>query len=229
MKPVLLIPLLLAWTGVAMHLQALAGMPVYRAAPIDARVVDATTGKPVQGANVIANWQLVTETLHGEKALGQLEVKETVTDGDGRFHFDGFTKANPSLADLGSGDPQIVIFRRDYEPKVFMNHYGMQPPVVIGITRTSQLSGTTIKLEPAVVDVAGKGIAYFGVATALDPVIANCQWKKIPRAIVAMTDETARIATLNRGKAVALPTIGTIEGSPAKCGSAVEFFRGYRP
>ena len=51
---------------------ATAGMPFYTAVPIDARAVDAQTGQPVAGAYVIANWQLVTGSLDGERYKGQL-------------------------------------------------------------------------------------------------------------------------------------------------------------
>jgi hypothetical protein len=218
--------LCVVWTAFAGP--SAAGWPYYTAASIDATVVDAKTGEPVRGANVIANWQLVEDSLHGERTVGQLEVMEAVTDDKGRFHFDGFTKANPTLADLGNRDPQILIFKRDYVTKVIMNHYGMTSPLVIGANRKSQVDGTNIRLEPRTMEESGD-MSYLGTTSALYSLIQDCEWKKIPRAIVAMTQETERIRALDRARLVGLPTIGTIDGSPAKCGSAVDFFRGQRP
>jgi hypothetical protein len=46
----------------AMALSA-CGSPYYTADPIEAWVVDAETGKPIEGAVVTANWQLVAASL----------------------------------------------------------------------------------------------------------------------------------------------------------------------
>ena len=45
--------------------------------PIEAWVVDAETGKPIEGVVVTANWELVKGSLDGPRYYGQLEVKET--------------------------------------------------------------------------------------------------------------------------------------------------------
>ena len=121
-------------------------MPFYSIGSIDARVVDADSGAPIEGANVIANWQLVTGSLDGERNKGQLEVKETVTDRDGRFHFDGFMHGNFPLYHLGNRDPQIVIFKPGYEYKRLVSDYGVSEPLVIGVRRRSQVNGAEVKL-----------------------------------------------------------------------------------
>ena len=84
-------------------------MPAYSAAPIEAWVVDADTNEPLEGVIVTANWQLVSGTLAGgEIPKGQLMVMEAVTDKDGRFYFEGWTKANLTTGELRDKDPQIV-------------------------------------------------------------------------------------------------------------------------
>src|SRR5437879_7785045 len=76
-------------------LSACGGMPVYRAAPIEAWVVDADTNEPLEGVIVTANWQLVSGTLAGgEVPKGQLMVMEAVTDKDGGFYVEDWQKAN---------------------------------------------------------------------------------------------------------------------------------------
>ncbi|HEY3178065.1 MAG TPA: carboxypeptidase-like regulatory domain-containing protein, partial [Casimicrobiaceae bacterium] len=83
------------------------GSPYYTSDPIEAWVVDAETGQPIEGAVVTANWQLVGFTLDtGGRKGGQLEVMETITDANGRFYFRGFTKLNLSLGELRDQDPQ---------------------------------------------------------------------------------------------------------------------------
>src|SRR5881397_1993605 len=96
-------------------LNACGGSLYYTSDPIEAWVVDAETGKPIEGAVVTANWQLVAMSLDtGGRKLRQLEVMETVTDKNGRFLFPGFTKLNPTLNELRDEAPQILIFKSGY-------------------------------------------------------------------------------------------------------------------
>jgi hypothetical protein len=205
---------------------ALCGMPFYTAAPIDARIVDAETGEPVPGVFVIAHWQLVTGSLDGERYKGQLEVKETTTDANGAFHFDGFTKPNPSTAELRDQDPQILIFKPGYRTLRLSNDYGSRVYGLIGPTRTSQANGTTIRLQRYPTDPANdNGIAYEHFGSRVAPIIEDCEWKSIPNALLAMTRERERIKSTNPRKFVDLPTISTADGFSSRCGSAVEFFK----
>ena len=57
----------------------------YSAKPIEAWVVDAQTGKPLEGVNVVAHWKL----RYGLEGGGsyQLHIMEDVTDKNGRFFF----------------------------------------------------------------------------------------------------------------------------------------------
>src|SRR5439155_780937 len=60
--------------------------PLYAANAIRATVVDATAGSPIEGAVVVAVWQL--QTMSGEGP--RLQVSEAVTDRDGRFVIPGW-------------------------------------------------------------------------------------------------------------------------------------------
>src|SRR6266849_1854255 len=59
----------------------------YSAEPIEAWVVDADSGQPIEGVVVTANWELEIGTLGGNIPVGQIMVMETVTDQKGRFYF----------------------------------------------------------------------------------------------------------------------------------------------
>ena len=48
------------------------GFPIYIAAPIEARVVDAESGQPIEGANIVAAWHLEKSSLDGGRHVGQL-------------------------------------------------------------------------------------------------------------------------------------------------------------
>ena len=54
---------------IVISLSACGGPLTYSSDPIDAAVVDADTGQPIEGAIVTANWQLVTATLDNYKML----------------------------------------------------------------------------------------------------------------------------------------------------------------
>ena len=66
----------------------------YTIEPIEAWAVDAETGEPIEGANVVATWALYTDHWHGSTFYEMLEVKEAVTDKNGRFSFPGFRLRN---------------------------------------------------------------------------------------------------------------------------------------
>jgi hypothetical protein len=59
---------------------------IYRADSITSRVVDAETGAPIVGANVVAAWKTYGGLEDGN-VKGFVQVLETTTDRDGTFHF----------------------------------------------------------------------------------------------------------------------------------------------
>jgi len=126
----------------------------YTAAPIEAWVVDAETGAPIEGAVVTANWQLVAFGFDtGGRKQGQLEVMETVTDKNGRFYFPGFTKLNLSGNALGEADPQILIFKPGYRHIRATNQYPIGQEESQGPRRRSSIIGQRLKMQPAGDDV----------------------------------------------------------------------------
>ena len=138
---------------VAAGLQA-CGDLYYTAAPIEAWVVDADTGAPIEGAVVTANWQLVAFGFDtGGRKQGQLEVMETVTDKNGRFYFPGFTKINLSGSALGESDPQILIFKPGYRHIRATNQYPIGQEESQGPRRRSSIIGQRLKMQPAGHDI----------------------------------------------------------------------------
>lgn len=205
------------------------GAPFYIADPIEAWVVDAETNQPIEGANVVANWHLVVGSLDGERHRGQLEVKETVTDQAGRFHFEGFTQANPMLYELRDEDPRIIIFKPGYEWKMITNNYPVAGTKTPGIHRKSRVDGETIKLEKAhpVMTHTMIRIFYGGLYSYLGDLVKDCEWKKIPRMILTMDADKKRLKALDPHADVEVWSIGLLDQYERKCGSAREFFKGY--
>src|SRR6266481_987417 len=206
-----------------------AGSPVYFMAPINVSVVDADTSQPIEGANIVAYWQL--RDRYGPRDEGQLEIRETVTDEMGRFHFDGFTKVNPTIYALQNEDPGIVIFKAGYNYYTFTNQYPDAGTRTPGAHRKSELDGYIVKLHKLEPYHMHNGIvAFYSSNPRIEEVIYggffrdNCGWKKTPRFIVAMDREDKHIRAIFPGSDVGLITIDQIEGRRSSCGSAKAFF-----
>ena len=199
----------------------------YQFAPIEAWVVDAETGKPIAGVVVTANWELVKGSLDGPRYYGQLEVKETVTDANGRFAFDGFSMEDSSGAELRESDPQVIVFKAGYEYQRFTNDYRDGGAGMTRQYRTAAVNGKTVKLLSMLSPEANKlkrSSAYFGLDTRIEKLVRDCHWKKIPRTIVAMDAEDRAMRA--KGKGTGLIAMHDLESLASKCGAPREFFAG---
>ena len=163
----------------------------YQFAPIEATVVDAETGAPIEGVVVIANWELVKGSFDGERYFGQLEVKETVTDKNGRFFFAGFTKDDSSGAELRQSDPQILIFKAGYEFQRFVNDYRDGGAGMGSSFRTAAVNGKTVKLVKQVADksrirqvhsdLVYSRLAFITKTMPHTNESEKCYWQSVPR------------------------------------------------
>jgi hypothetical protein len=190
-------------TTLAMAMEACAD-PYYTSAPIEAWVVDADTGAPIEGAVVTANWQLVGFGFEtGGRKLGQLEVMETVTDRNGRFYFPGFTKVNLSGNVLREEDPQILIFKSGYRYLRAANEYPIGKEGEQGTHRKSSIIGHKLKMQKADADIK-KFASNLGFLTDYLATIVNARGSDgIPRMIHALACERRRLRTID-------PAIGSI-------------------
>ncbi len=217
------------WTAGFLILFSLPGCtsPVYFAESMEAWVVDAETGEPVEGVVVVANWQLKDPGLDGSKPRGSLMILETVTDKNGRFHFPAW---GPKLAvrlRFGSEDPILLFFKSGYFPSVESNNATTEPnPSMI---RRSESNGKKIPLEKH----RGNWEKYLdrhdslaGNLSFLTLYAEDCEWKAIPRMLVAIEREKQFLDQKNIKGTYRMSRIGGISSS-AKCGSAEQFFRGY--
>jgi len=203
-KTMILITRLLLLMSLAMGMEAWGADAYYTAAPIEAWVVDADTGAPIEGAVVTANWQLVGFSYDtGGRKLGQLEVMETVTDRNGRFHFPGFTKVNASGNVLREEDPQILVFKSGYRYLRATNQYPIGKEGEQGTYRKSPIIGQKLKMKRADEDIK-KYASNLGFLSDYLATIANARGAEgIPRMIRALACERQRLRTID-------PTIGSI-------------------
>jgi hypothetical protein len=200
----------------------------YSAAPITAKVVDSSSGTPLEGVHVVAHWQL--EEPQSGRSQGDLELMEAVTDTNGDFHFPAWgPKAVPGSkfpgTRLTNQDPAILFFKSGYWPKAVINdtHSTMhrEPQDAGPSTRNSQWDGKTITLTK----FDGAVEVYSTALSSLLGTVSygDCWWKKIPRTIVALNQEADR---LNKQRVFTnVPTIRHLENVSVgkNCGPVQEF------
>jgi hypothetical protein len=76
-------------------------------------------GTPIEGAIVVASWQL-RYGVHGQ-ILGQLEVVEAITDSRGKFTIPAWGPRYVSPGGIEDSEPTIRIFHRQFVPSILRN------------------------------------------------------------------------------------------------------------
>ena len=209
----------------------------YSAEVIDAQIVDAKTNQPLEGVIVVAHWEVsrVVPTFvpimpFGNDPRGpfQLQIMETVTDANGRFHFPAWGPLPvPPLAALGDRDPHLIFFKEGYVPWSTSNGHPTTFDYSASSTRSSELNGTTIKLKKFEGDLQAYAAQLGKLSVPLDFARNyrddTCNWKRIPR----MLGTVIKIKRLFREKLIYsdLPNLDSIRQDG--CGSAEEWLKDY--
>ena len=216
----------------------------YGATPIEAWIVDDQTGKPIEGVNVVAHWELEREvaTLVPTMPFGndprgplQLQIMETVTDANGRFYFPAWGPLSaPLMAYLKDRDPELVFFKEGYIPSERVG--GHDPydfdPSVSG-TRQSWANGKTFKLKKFEGDMnTDAGMKAYAYAIETHPVSFffyikighTCDWTRTPR----MFGTVVKLKQEFRAKLIpsSLPNLQSFPNQNT-CGSAEELLKDY--
>ena len=135
--------------------------------PFDGQVLDAGSGKPLEGATVVASWAL--RAGRGPSGPGGAKVVTVDTDADGRYRFDRFRE--PQFAVAAALDRfTLVVYKRGY--------VGWRSDLRFadGSPRTdfTQL-GNVVALERLPIDVSHRRhLAYLG---ADGPLLAKLSWE----------------------------------------------------
>lgn len=167
----------------------------YMAEDIEGWVVDAHSGKPIEGVIVTANWELEAGTVGGSVPCGQMQVMEAVTDDNGRFYFPAWGPKLRLFGHIVFKDPQLLLFKPGYrfqlhynEPRADWNH---------GVVRHSEWDGKTVRLGlfEGTIGAYEDNFESFNrileATTTLQP--EKCFWKKIPKTIQAVHRERNRL------------------------------------
>jgi hypothetical protein len=119
---------------------------MYTAEPMTAVVVDATTRKPIEGANVIALWRLEGRGMSYSATAGFLKVMETVSGTDGRIAFPGWGPRVALQGNIRLDAPGLIIFKPGYRLGVFSNSGSAMSNAPWRLT--SSWNNRELRLEP---------------------------------------------------------------------------------
>lgn len=210
----------------------------YSAEPINSKVVDASTGEPIQGAVVVAYWELYQGSITGDgMPCGAANVEEAVTGKDGRFHIPGWGPVKGACGVMRGGEPQLYVFKAGYGYQRLANdYYSVDNPPSVSI---SQWNGRAIILTRFVNPDLRLGYVEgsyesdfeelnFWLGQFVVHMPRECNWRKIPNTLLAIEAETRKFS-----KALGYP-LGTITTSlvdndkwfqrvAPRCGSPKQF------
>jgi hypothetical protein len=209
------------------------------AAPIDSQVVDAQTSAPIEGAIVVAYWQLDTGSLAGDSLpCGAANVEEAVTDKDGKFHIPGWGPTLPGCGGtMSDGEPMLYIFKHGYYHGQFSNGIGSTHIIV---RTTNGWQGRQIKLKifsDLNLTQYGPG-SYFWDFNHLEGSLksftmdmpAQCNWTKMPNMMRAIALQENEINEAGHSYGGVISTLidndGWLQRQAPRCGSTKLFFAG---
>lgn len=217
---------------------SLVGASTLSADPIDSQVVDAETGKPIQGAVVVAYWELHPGSLGGDALpCAAANVEEAVTDKDGKFHLPGWGPIKGFCGGMRQGNPLLFVFKSGYGYGRFSNGWGGVEILTVTHNEWANRQMTLKRFPNINYHLIGPNTYYLnfdllnidlGFVTNFP---SQCNWRKIPNML--------RVLELERQKfseAVGYPVDGVtgqliyqdkwFEKVAPKCGSPKAFIEG---
>lgn len=172
---------------------------------IRGRAIDFDTGNPISGVAVVAIWEL--RGIEGA-FVRNMAVQEAISDEHGRFRIPGWGLQINSrflYAGLPENAPQLIFFRRDYEPLLLDNNYAKTK---FGIfVKTGEMQDADQQLRRWSVGSGGRVTAGQQVDAEIRHVLTapDCEWQQIPALLVelhhlglATTEAGGRSLMLNR-------------------------------
>lgn len=165
------------------------GHPTVSGAPVYARVVDADTGKPIQGVAVVAYWELYQGGIAGGGPCAAANVEEAVTDENGRFWLPGWGPITGSCGVMRNGNPMLYFFKPGYKTLYKSGGVGLDATRLVTVAQVDW-NGKKLKMHkfrnPDLhVQTQGSYIDNFSMLNidlqfSILKMPAQCNWKKIP-------------------------------------------------
>lgn len=190
---------------------------------ITGNVIDEATTEPVDGAVVVARWELQG---FDPSPLDSFWIMEAVTDASGAYTIPGWgPKINWRFlyTNIRADDPEIIVFKNGYQP-LFERNY--QSTGSAWFYRTAdKLDGRTFALTM----FEGSAEAYLGACFDIESRIRwqlykqSCGWNQIPHLILEL--HSVGVAATKAGVDGRSLMIGRIPKSD--CGDPETYFEGY--
>jgi hypothetical protein len=169
---------------------------IYFGAPVRGRVVDETTGSPLEGVSIVAEWQLAELSWPGTSAGRRLKVLETTTNARGEYSLPWWGPLlRPPFAALLDRSPRLTYFKGGYYPIVKSNKNDSDAMI-----RKSDLDGKVVPLKP----FDGDFLALSDAFSVSRPDLLGC-WRECPQYVLAIDREAKRIRSIARPSAPAFP------------------------
>ena len=204
----------------------------YSAKPIAGQVVDADTGQPLEGAIVIAIWELYTGFNYENDILaGQLHVAEVLTDKAGYYHIEGWgPEWRPSKKYLSHNAPLLVVFKEGYDFFARGNSYeSIFKDTRYKWIQESSWNRETIKLKKFEGNLEEYGDRLWRLSSNFNSLLKfyfgaeRCAWKKIPHMILVFDKYDEKLQK-EKISSVLVPDLEHLTGD-GSCGTKADFLR----
>jgi hypothetical protein len=193
---------------------------IYYADPIKARVVDAATGAPIEGVNILAAWE-AKGGLEGGNIAGYVKVMEDVTNANGEFSFPGWGPKVWMNGGIRDGAPLLILLKPGYEVSlVWEGKYGVEfAPWHL----SSSWHGRDIRLKKFTAPEQEYRQFMSGLATTLDVLInqGDCAWRSAPRFLRKVDEQRRRFEQFPGERAlISIPSLDAMDRRASRvCGS----------
>jgi hypothetical protein len=163
---------------------------IYTAEAIEGWVVDAGTGRPLEGVIIVAHWQLMGG-FEGGNPVGQLQIHEAVTDQAGRYYIPAWGPRFALRGRLRNASPNLLFFKPGYRHRVLDNRWYAGRD-----NSKSDWNGKTVTLER----IEGSLLEYARHLQPLNDALWGvghvwgepCGWESFPRMLRAIDAQDAR-------------------------------------
>lgn len=186
---------------------------IYSADEITATVVDADTKAPIEGVNVIAYWAVRGGINYGA-TVGYLNVMETVSDKNGRFHFSRWgPRPNFHLGEVRQKAPALALFNGGYRYTAAENGGGSLNAAPSRMR--SDWDNQTIAMKRYVGTAPDYDAGFIALMTDTANLGRYGHWADIPRFLCALAREHNSLAA--RGVQNSLYSIKSLSDAGLQC------------
>lgn len=185
----------------------------YSADEITATVVDADTKAPIEGVNVVAEWAIRGGINYGS-IVGYMNVIETVTDKEGKFHFPSWgPRPNFHLGEIRQSAPALMLFKNGYR-YTSMENNGNSLDAAPSKTK-SDWNGQIIAMARYAGPTPDYDAGFIALTTDTDNLQRLGHWDNVPRFLCALGQEGSTLSA--HGIRNSLPSLKSLHDAGVNC------------